>query len=171
MFNNKKNQENLYWRCLGENTWKKQFCYQSCDDESCSAVPNVALASDGIIPGGGGSGMGFIISSMLNLGITLRSWLCPWWLKPPWWCWCIGCFPAAADGCGKDFGSWDFDGSAFSAFHLSFNAFRAIALRRSLSCWSWGEMDMVSERRSLELEWFRGMIGWCLTRPMLKLTL
>lgn len=133
---------------------------------------NVEGGSEGIIPGGAGIGIGFMISSMLNLGITLRSWLCPWWPKPPPWCcccWCIGCcLPAAW---GKDFGSWDFDGSAFRAFHLSFNAFRAIALLRSLSCWSDGEIDIVRERRSLELEWFKGMIGWCLTRPMLKLNL
>lgn len=34
---------------------------------------NVEGGSVGIIPGGAGIGIGFMISSMLNLGITLRS--------------------------------------------------------------------------------------------------
>lgn len=144
--------------------------YQSMFEEDGSFVPDVDGGSSGIMPGGAGNGIGFIISSMLNFGITLRSWLWPWWLKPEW-PWFSGCFPpAAAFCCGKDFGSCDFDGSALRAFHRSFNAFKAIALRRSLSCWSEGEMDIVRERISLEL-WFRGMIGWCFTRPMLKLNL
>lgn len=128
--------------------------------------------SAGIIPGGAGMGIGFMISSMSNFGITLRSWLCPWWLKSVWcWCCCVGSFALDGVACGKDFGSCDLDGSALRAFHLSFNAFKAIARLRSLSCWSDGDIDIVKLLRSLELERLSGIIGWCLTSPMFKLNL
>lgn len=167
--NDLKNQIILCWWCFWEYLKSTNSYQLFCGDGS--AVSDVVGASDGIIPGGAGKGIGFIISSSENFGITFRSWLCPWWLKP-WVCCWTGCFPAAADvDWGKDFGSCDFEESVFSAFHLSFNAFNAICLRRSLSCWSDGEIDMVSERMSLELEWLRGIIGWCFTKPMFKLNL
>lgn len=163
-------QKHSLFKDLRRNT----FVYQSINDDA-SFDPNVWMelvvgASTGIMPGGAGNGIGFIISSMLNFGITLRSWLCPWWLKPACcWGWCIGCcFPVV---CGKDFGNCDLDGSTLRAFHRSFNAFKAIALRRSLSCWSDGDIDIVSDRSSLELEWFNGIIGWCFTSPTFKLNL
>lgn len=95
----------------------QKFLYQSFDDDGSVGIVD-GTSGELIIPGGAGIGIGFIISSMLNFGITFRSWLCPWWLNPPW---CAGCFPAVV--CGKDFGSWDFDGSALSAFHLNKNNF------------------------------------------------
>lgn len=173
---NKKEIEQILYSRLG--VWDRilevKIFYQSLADVSFDPIVWTELVGDdsaGIIPGGAGMGIGLIISSMLNLGITLRSWLCPWWLNPACCCWCIGCFPPGAVACGNDFGNCDLVGSALRAFHLSFNAFKAIALRRSLSCWSDGEIDIVRFLRSLELEWFSGIIGWCFTSPTFKLSL
>lgn len=150
----------LFFYQVNKNT---KFLYQLRAVESDDWL--VDGGSCGIIPGGAGIGIGFIISSMLNFGITFRSWLWPWWLKPP------ACECECPEDCwmGKDFGNCDFDPSELRAFHLSFKAFKAIARRLSVSCWS--DDSVVRGRRSLVLLELRGMIGWCFTIPRLRLIL
>lgn len=172
----------------GNNLNRTYWIDQSFDDDCCCwSVPKlplgdclnptfdedvVAAASDVcccIMLGGGPNGMGLISSSISNLGITILSWLWPWWWLCPV-CWCCWDFAIADVVWGKDFGKV-FDASVLSAFHRSFRAFSAIARRLSLSCWSLGVIDIVSDRMSLELEWFSGMIGWCFTSPIFRLIL